>query len=229
MPSDMNFPPMGESSPRPPSIPLSPPPSTLIDVQLVSGKTTKVMSTLEAEWFDETRDAYLAQTKFTETTDLRDLDRLLVMELMMFRWTQWLSAGVDYEGFETAAETVRKNIKEYSDQINKVKESMGLNKKARDDSANDGDFAQWLGDLKARAKIFGVHREKQLQVALTLFNQMSGIITTYDRSDAEERIKSGFATEESIVTWIRTVALPTYAQVDEHFRENEQRYWIRDM
>jgi len=203
--------------------------ANLIDVQLVSGKTSKVMTELEAEWFNETRDSYLAQTKFTETTDLRDLDRLLVMELMMFRWTQWLSAGVDYEGFETPAEAVRRNIKEYSDQINKVKESMGLNKRARDDAANDGNFAQWLSDLKARAKIFGVHREKQLQVALTLFNQLSGIVNTFDRGDAEERAKAGFESEEKIVEWIRKVAIPRYHEVDAHFRENEQRYWIRDM
>lgn len=201
----------------------------LVDVQLVSGKTSKVMTELEAEWFNETRDSYLAQTKFTETTDLRDLDRLLIMELMIFRWTQHLAAGVDYEGFPVEAEQIRRNIKEYSDQINKIKESMGLNKRARDDAANDGNFAQWLSDLKARAKIFGIHREKQLQVALTLFNELSGIVTTFDRSDAEERGKIGFENEGKILEWIRQVALPRYHEVDAHFREHEQRYWVRDM
>ena len=201
----------------------------LVDVVLVSGKTSKVMSDLEAEWFNETRDTYLAQTKFDQTTDLRDLDRLLIMELMIFRWTQWLSAGVDYEGFEVGAEQIRRNIKEYSDQITKVKESMGLNKKARDDAANDGNFAQWISDLKARAKVFGVHRENQLTSALTLFQQLSGIITTYDRSDAEERSKAGFENPEQIIDWLRKVALPQFHEIDEHFRTNQQRYWIRDM
>lgn len=201
----------------------------LFEVGLVSGKTLKVMSETEAEWFTETRDTYLAQTKFTETTDLRDLDRLLVLELMTFRWTQHLAAGVGYDGFDIDPEQLRKNIKEYSDQINKVKESMGLNKKSRDDIAADGNFAQWLGDLKARAKIFGIHRENQLTKALILINQLSGIVGTFDRSDEEERHKTGFESEHAIVEWIRHTLLPEYKAIDEHFRANEQRYWIRTM
>ena len=48
------------------------------------------------------------------------------------------------------------DIKLYSDQLNKVKDSMGLSKKAREDSLQDGNFSQWLSDLKARAKHFRV-------------------------------------------------------------------------
>ena len=201
----------------------------LFEVTMVSGKTVKVMTDTEAEWFLETRDSYLEQTKFTETTDLRDLDRLLILELMVFRWTQHLAAGTDYEGFEVKAEEIRRNIKEYSDQINKVKESMGLSKKTRDDAANDGNLAQYISDLKARAKIFGIHRQRQLTEALTLFNQLSGIVGTFDRSDKEERIKTGFESEHDILEWLRNVALPQYKALDTHFKENEQRYWIRSM
>lgn len=202
--------------------------NSLFEVKLVSGKTLSVMTELEAEWYNESRDSYLEQTKFTDATDLRDLDRLLILELMIFRWTQHLAAGVDYEGFEVKSEDIRRNIKEYSDQLNKVKESMGLNKKARDDAANDGNLAAYISDLKSRAKIFGIHRERQLTVALTLFNELSGIIGSYDRSDKEEREKLGFPDEHSILEWLRHVALPKYKQLDEHFRTHEQRYWVRD-
>jgi hypothetical protein len=198
-------------------------------VQLVSGKLAQVQTDLEQEWFEGTRDAYLAETKFTEATDLRDLDRLLVMELMIFRWTQHLAAGKDYDGDMTDDERLRRNIKEYSDQINKIKESMGLNKKARDGAANEGNFASWLADLKARAKIFGVHREKQLTKALTLLEELSTVLGAFDRSDAEERRKIGFETEADVLDWIRTVALPEYRAVDAYFRAHDQRYWLRDM
>lgn len=201
--------------------------SVLTDVQLVSGKTTRVQTAMEAEWFNETRDQYLAQTKFTETTDLRDLDRLLVLELMIFRWTQQLSAGVDYEGFEVNAEQLRRNVKEYSDQLNKIKESMGLSKKTRDDAANDGDFSAWITELKRRAKIFGIHRETQLRMALILMNDLSAIVSSYDRSDTEERAKLGFPDVDSIIGWIRDVMLPEYEAVDAHFREHVQRFWTR--
>jgi hypothetical protein len=199
------------------------------EVQLVSGETLRVLSEGEARWYNDSRDTYLAQTKFTETTDLRDLDRLLVMELMVFRLTQYLGAGEDYDGFPIEDETLlRRNVREYSEQITRTKESMGLTKRSRDEAASTGDFASWLSDLKVRAKIFGVHRENQLTKALTLMNELSAIVGSYDRSDTEERAKLGFENEQEIVEWIRNRMLPEYHEIDEHFRENEQRYWIRD-
>jgi hypothetical protein len=64
----------------------------------VSGATAKVMSAEEAQWFNNSRDRYLDETRFTENTDVQDLDRLVQLELLLFRWNQWMLAGVDYEG-----------------------------------------------------------------------------------------------------------------------------------
>lgn len=200
-----------------------------VEVSMVSGEVVRVLGDVEARWFDSTRDSYLDQLHFSETTDLRDLDRLLVLELMVFRWTQQLAAGQDYIGMEIDEEKIRKNIKEYSESVNKVKESMGLNKKARDDAANSGDFATWLAELKTRAKAFGVHREHQLSKALVLMNELMSIVTAYDRSDPEERDKLGFETEKDIVDWIRSTMAPEFRAVDQHFREHDQRYWIRSL
>jgi hypothetical protein len=208
------------------------PPATYApsEVTLVSGDKAQVLTVEEAEYFNRSRDAYLQQTRFTEQTDLADLDRLLTLELLVFRWRQFLFCGYDYHGdeIEDEAKMVDK-VKYYSDQINKVKESMGLNKKARDDAANEGSFALKYADLRAKAKIFGIHRVRQLQEALTLFEQLSDVISAFYRSDEEERRKLGFETEAQICEWIRDVALPEYRQIDEFFREHEQRYWIRTL
>lgn len=198
-------------------------------VQLVSGKDVTVQTAQEAEWFTETRDAYLSDLKLTEKTDLIDLDRVLILELMIFRWTQQLAAGEDYDGDMIDAKQMSADLKLYSDQLNKVKETMGLSKKARDASQNEGNFAQWLDDLKARAKIFGIHREKQLTKALALMFELSAIIGTYDRSDAEERRKMGFEKEEDIIAWLRSTMLPEFHALDEYFRAHDQRYWVREM
>lgn len=197
-------------------------------VDLVSGKSVSVQTDQEADWFEETRDAYLGETKFTERTDLVDLDRLLVLELMVFRWTMHLAAGQDYDGDMVNDRQLTTDIKLYSDQINKVKESMGLNKKSRDAQANEGNFSAWLSDLKARAKIFGIHRESQLTKALALFQELHTIVTSYDRSDEEERRKLGFESETDVLDWIRHTALPEFDVLDAYFRENEQRYWVRE-
>ena len=198
-------------------------------VRMVSGKVTQVQTDQEAEYFEESRDAYLKQTKFTENTDLKDLDRLLVLELMTFRWTQHLAAGVDYDGDMVNEKQLTADIKLYSDQINKIKESMGLSKKAREEAMADGNFSAWLTDLKARAKLFGIHRENQLTKAMVLMNELSTIVGTYDRSDAEERRKTGFESEAEIVEWCRNTMLPEFRAIDEYFRAHSQRYWVREM
>jgi hypothetical protein len=198
------------------------------EVKLVSGKPIEVQSRLEVEWFTETRDTYLHELKFTEATDLRDVDRLLVLELMMFRWTQWLAKGKTYDGDLTEDEQLRRNIKEYSDQINKVKDSMGLNKKSRDATANDGNFADWLDDTKRRAKLFGVHRVKQSTMSITLLKEVCAVADTFYRADAEERQKAGYKTDADVVKWIVTKVKPRFDELDAYFLEHEQRFWLKD-
>ena len=198
-------------------------------VAQVSGKVMQVMTNAEAEWYEETRDAYMLELKFTEKTDLIDLDRLLILELMIFRWSQHLAAGIDYDGDMVNEKQLTADIKAYSDQLNKIKDSMGLTKKARDDIANADNFAQKYADLKARAKMFGIHRETQLTKTLTLGMELSTVVGAFDRSDEEERRKLGFEDEKEIVAWIRETWLPEFHAQDEYFRTHSQRYWIRDM
>lgn len=191
----------------------------------VSGEPLAVIGEAEARWWNQARDQYLAQTRFTEVTDLADLDRLLIQELMIFRWSDHLARGLDYEGFPIDEDKIRKNLRDYSEQISRLKDNMGLTKKVRDQAANEGDFSQWIANLKARARQFGVHREEQVQKALVLMNELSSIVTTYDRCDAEERAKLGFETEGEIMAWVRSTMLPEFKDIDAKFRAGTQKYW----
>jgi hypothetical protein len=198
-------------------------------VTQVCGIELTVLTQAEQHWFNSARDSYLSQTKFTETTDLNDLDRLIGLELTVFRLTHWLSAGHDYNDFEVDDTLLRRNVREYSEQITRVKSSMNLNKAARDDAANSGDLAVYISELLAKAKEFGIHRETQLTRALVLMNELAAIVGAYDRSDEEERERLGFQDESEIVDWVRTRMLPEYREIDEHFRTHSQKYWIRGM
>lgn len=183
----------------------------------------------EALWFEATRDAYMSEAQYTEATDIRDLDRLLVHELMVFRWTKYLGSGRDYDGMLVDEQELQRNVKLYSDQITKIKESMGLTRKVRDAAANAESVADYLANLKARAKQFGVHREKQLDKALTLFEELSAVVGAFQRSSPEERKKIGFETADDVLEWITETAIPEYRELDEHFRRDGQRYWVRDI
>jgi hypothetical protein len=200
----------------------------LVEVTMVSGETLKVLGPSEARWFERARDTYLDQTKFTEVTDRNDLDRLLFMELMVFRWTQHLASGQDYEGLDVDETALKRNLRDYNEQTIKIKEQMGLSRKTRDAAAADGDFSTWFTELKRRAKEFGIHRENQLTTALVLMNELSAHVGAFDRSDTEEREKLGFPDEHSLLEWIRESMLPRYKAVDAHFRSAKQRYWTKD-
>jgi hypothetical protein len=198
-------------------------------VKLCSGEDLLVMTEVEQRWFNQTQEKYLSETKFTENTDLQDLDRLLGLELMLFRWNQHLAGGYDYHQNLVDDDLLRKQIKDQSEAITRLKSSLGLDKKSRDAALNEGNFSAWFADVKRRAKLFGMHRENQLNVALSLMQELSGIVGAFDRSDEEERKKLGFESESQIVAWIREDMLPKFHEVDEYFIENEQKLWKRDL
>lgn len=199
------------------------------EVRLCSDEVLFVQTDVEQRWFNATKEKYLAENKFDVVTDYQDLDRLLALELLVFRWTQHLASGYDYEKHMVDDDLLRKQLKEQSDVILKLKQSLGLDKKTRDAALADGNFHVWFADVKRRARIFGIHRENQLNVALGLMHELSGHLGAFDRSDQEERKKLGFETEKDLVDWVRSDMLPQFRAVDEHFLENEQKLWKRDL
>jgi hypothetical protein len=71
----------------------------------------------------------------------------------------------------------------------------------------------------------GLHRENQLQKALSLFNELSALIGTHARMDDVER-KEREMTKEDIWKWIEEVAIPEYQALDAYFREHVQKMWV---
>lgn len=200
-----------------------------LKVALVSGRTVDVQTAEEKKWFEATRDRYLDETRFQDVTDQQDLDRLLIQELMLYRYTCWLASGSDYEYALIEEDTLQRQVKLLSTEITNLKDSMGLSKKARDADANRGDFASYLANLKERARHFGIHREEQLTTALALMNEIMAVAGAYLRADDEERSKMGFENPEQVLSWIDGSARERYEAVDKHFRENDQKFWIRDL
>jgi hypothetical protein len=200
-------------------------PPDIFSITLVSGATATVMSEAEQDWFTEAKDNYLQQTRFTDQTDQSDLDRLLNLELLTYRWSQWLFSGHDYQGLAVDETDLSRKLRDQSETINRLKSSLGLTKAARNqDAASVSE--RWM-QLKERAKAFGVHREEQLRKALVLMNELSSIVGTFDRSDTEEREKIGFKSEADIVEWVRETMLPEFKVLDEHFRE-KQKFWRQE-
>lgn len=199
-------------------------------VKTIAGQEIELQNEREAKMYIEARDKYLKENQFTVASDLRALDRLILFEVQAYRYQWQLNAGIDYDGhiLEPADETsLLRALKETQAQISQIQNDLGLTKAQREKDQHDS-VGAYIIKLRQRAKEFGIHREKQLGRALELINQLFSITGSYSRADEAERKKLGFENADQIVDWINEVMRPMYDEVDQYFRDNQQKYWIRD-
>lgn len=182
----------------------------------------------EKDYFEERRDKYLADNKFTNISDMQDIDRMLIMEVLVWRWGRWLSTGRDYWGEPVDANQIQRHFSDYSKELRQLKQSLGIDKITRDKQRGEDSVEAYIENLRVRAKAFGVMREKQLDKALELMNDIKAQAIFYQNCDERERVEQG-CTAEKVLEWIIETVIPAYDAIDEHFRENDQRYWIRQM
>jgi hypothetical protein len=213
----------------------SPTVSTVIRKQwpviTVTGHELELQSEKEQKYYVEARDKYLAENVFTAAADLRGLERLLLLEIQMFRYQWQLAAGVDYNlDFLTVQQesALQKAVKETSPMISVLQNDLGLTKAQRDVDTQDS-VQGYLNNLKVAAKAFGVMREKQLGKAIELTKELYSIAGAYKRSNEAERKKLGFESAEDIIDYVLEVHKPQFDEVDAYFRANEQRYFIRKL
>lgn len=188
-----------------------------------SGAPVPLMTQDEVDFYNDKSNRYQSDNKFSNVSDLLELDRVLLHELMCFRWGQWmLAGGLDYNG--NPALKLEQMVQLYSKEIRDLKSSLGVDKKSRDASkgANAADF---IHNLTLRAKEFGIHRNEQVIKAYTLWKELQGFITLHVNSNEAER--SEFNCRESdVIAWIQEKCLE-FDEIDELFRKEKQQYWIR--
>lgn len=192
-----------------------------------TGGVAEVMGDAEEARYNAAHLAYTDGIKFTEHSDKEDLERILFMELMAYRWGRWLMSGREYDGTVITNEgELRRWINDYATQITKIKESLKLDKRGREGDQAATFHERWTA-LAQHAKEFGVMREKQLGRALEIMQGLFSIVAAFDRSDTEERRVLGFPDTDSIVAFIRE-SRPEFDEIDSHFRKSQQRFWVRN-
>lgn len=198
----------------------------LYPVSTPSGGQINLQTPEEADWYDQRRDQYLQQNMLPNVSDLLDLDRLLQLEVMVFRWGQWISQGFDYMQTLVDAQDLQKHIREYSREIRELKTALGIDKVTRDKEKGES-VPDYLTTLLDRAKVFGYHRNKQYETAVTLMYQLRSMLLTYDRCDEIERNELDLS-PDTIMDWIRTKMFSEWDALDQDFRDN-QKIWVRDL
>ena len=199
------------------------------NVKAISGQQLSLQTSTEKTFYEQARDKYLAENQFTAASDMRALDRLLLLEVQVFRWQWQLAAGVDYEmNFLEPREeaALQKALKETGPMISSLQNDLGLTKNQRDKEKHDS-VGAYITQLKVAAKAHGVNREKQLGKAIELTKELFNVAGAYKRSNAAERKKLGFESAEDVVDWVLEVFKPQFDEVDAHFRQHQQRFFLR--
>lgn len=195
-------------------------------VKLASGADYEVMHETEAQIVNNLVQRYTTEYLFSSISDLQDVDRIIIMELMAHRYSGWQNRGHDYYGQEIDNKDLDERILNASKEVRQIKKALGIDRLTRDKDKGDS-VPEYLENLRVRARQFGLMREKQLDVALSKFQKLSGLTTLYWNCTDIER-KEEKCTAEDILKWLRDEAIPEFNEIDEYFQEHEQRYWVRE-
>ena len=191
-----------------------------------SGTEFEVLNTEEKNYFEMNLKKYKEEYRFENVSDLADVDRMLGLELLSYRYTAWLIKGSDYDNLQFSEKDIRDHKQKVDTEIRLLKKNMGMDRRGRVESEAES-VSEYLRNLLRRAGEFGVHRDTQIAKALDLFNDLKTMIGLHDRTDTEERLHLGVE-EHQIIEWIRNSAIPEYDAIDDAFRKN-QRSWIKDV
>lgn len=200
-----------------------------LPVLLPSGATFKVLTSDEVTYVEDRARRYLEDNHFVNVSDFQDVDRMIILEVLCFRWGLWISNQRDYFG-DPVDDTgsLRRSLHDYSAELRQLKKMLGIDKGARDKQKGEDSIATYIENLRARAKEFGIMREAQFSKGMELFMELQALVTLHDNTDSKERAEMHCDTED-ILDWIRTVAMPEFQAIDAHFRQTSQRMWIREL
>lgn len=186
-----------------------------------------VLDGFEKVFLERLRDSYDRELRFTNPSDMQDIDRLLGLELQVHRLSRWLSADVDYNGDELADPSgIRRALQTYSETVGKLKERLRLDPASREKDQGETVAQRW-DSLVRRAGKFGVHRINQARMAISLWNELHMLCSTWARANESERAKLGLS-PEMIVNWVLNEGHTVFAQIDTDFRTVEQSLWSRN-
>lgn len=205
--------------------------STLVPVTTLGNDVIQLQTAEEAKFYVRARDRYMAENKFTVASDLRSLDRLVFFETLVYRWQTQLASGKNLDGaFLTDREEdgLRKNLKETAPLISQIQSDLGLTKSQREKDQYES-VGAYIVRLQQAAKEHGIRRERQLGKALELTKELFSLASAYQRASQKEREKLGLESAEDIVTWVLEYMKPEFDAIDDHFRKNQQRFWLRQI
>lgn len=193
-------------------------------VRLPSGNPFPTWNDTEADYANNLIDAYL-EMRFDHASDLSELDRLVQMELLSYRWTTWLGLGESYDG-KGLDPKLEGKVKDISLEIRQIKGKLGIDKVARDRARGEGSVHQRITTLLQRARAMELHRCRQVERSLELMNELISLVQLHmNLKEHPNEQRDMRVTAEDIVAWAFETLRPEFEEIDEHWRGHEQHIW----
>lgn len=193
-------------------------------VRLPSGNPFPTQNTGETDFANGLIEDYL-EMGFDHVSDMMELDRLVQLELLSYRWNMWMGLGVDYQDRKLDPK-IAEQAKNASLEIRQIKDRLGIDKKNRDKARGEGSVHQRTTTLLQRARAFELHRCRQVERALELQNELISLAQLHmNLAEHPEEQKEMRVTAADIVEWVFTVLKPEFEIIDEHWRTHEQHIW----
>jgi len=199
-----------------------------LPVRLPSGAEYKVLTQSEVNYVKKRVKDYTHAFKWDNTSDLQDVDRMIMFELLVYRYGIWVSRRRDYVDDPVDENQLRKSMNELSGELRMLKKSLGIDRVSRDKERGDDSVPVYLEKLRQRAKEFGINRNNMMDKGLVLSQQLIALYQMHKNCDQQERVEQHCRTED-VIEWIGTVFIPQFQAVDETFRQTQQRYWVQDL
>lgn len=199
------------------------------DIEVIgpAGNTFNVKNAEEERNFNDLVRKYTSDNSFVNISDLQDLERIVHFEVMLLRYTNWVSTEMDYDGELVDVRFYSKLITDFSGELRQLKKSIGIDRVTRLKDSEE-DVSSYIELLRQRSKEFGVYREEQLTNALTMSHELASKMILRKNCVEEEKKMMGVR-DEDIFQWIEEVYMQTMSDIDEHFKKNNQRFWIQEM
>lgn len=197
-----------------------------IDVELPSGEHYNVLTTSEEAYVQDRVRRYMSDNKFVNVTDLADVDKIVVFELLIHRFTLWVGRSRNYFDDEINVMQYSAKIQEFSGEVRQLKRALGLDKVTRDKTSGDDSVAARWDNLLQRAKEFGYARNEIYNQIIEAFKRCEGMLIFHDNADEMER-KEQHCEAEDVLAVLRE-AVDQVNAVDEKFRFETQRMWVKD-
>jgi hypothetical protein len=196
-----------------------------IAVDLPSGAQYFVLTENEAEYLRDRIRRYMTDNHFINVSDIQDIDRMITQELLIHRWTMWISKGRNYYDEDVNIKQHNDMVQDTSREVRQLKKALGLDKATRDRTRGDDSITAHWDNLLRRAREFGYTRNEQYVHVITSFNRIKAMLQFHDNSDSIERKEN--ACELADVVEVLRDEIRVFDAIDEKFRHEVQALWVR--